>query len=64
MGTVLSTVASWYGSYLFDDALAAVLILIACVALFVGGNLALARYQASGQRQSRPVRFNRNGDLR
>lgn len=64
IGTVLSTVASWYGGYLFASPVAALGLLAGALLLFIGGNLAIGRYHASGKRQSRPVPLGRGADRR
>jgi hypothetical protein len=56
-GTALSTAASYFGVYLFETPVAALSCLFAVALLYAGGRVAFDRYQSSGQRQSRPVKF-------
>ncbi|MGY3582132.1 hypothetical protein ACVIGB_000944 [Bradyrhizobium sp. USDA 4341] len=58
VGTVLSTAASYFGGYLFESPLVGLSCLVAIGLLFAGGSIVLSRYEASGQRQSRPVKLN------
>jgi uncharacterized membrane protein YccC len=57
VGAALSTAASYFGAYLFETPVAALSCLVVAGLLYAVGRFALDRYQASGQRQSRPARF-------